>query len=377
MADDARLACEALARVGQVLEAARGVVEGDHAGLVDALARSSGLSPEGVSLALERCLELSPSDRELAALARWAARAVVPARCHVVLSANVPTGALRALAVAAAVSPRVWVRASRRDPVLAERLVEALARRAAAAEVALEVTLGEALAPEPGDEVHLYGRDETVAALAPHHDGLVLRMGSGLGLAAVSSGPDAGGDASTEAAHALALDVVLFDQRGCLSPRVALVEAEHERALAFAEALATALEGWGRRVPRGALDAETRAELRRYADTARATGELLVAGEGGASGLVGLSGLEGPAALVVPPSARVVHVARVEGLAEACALARPLARLVTIVGGQGGLADALLAASPGARAAALGEVQRPPLDGPVDLRPQRARPEPA
>lgn len=356
------LAREARSRVELVLEAARALVAREADELAAALSRSSGLSVEGSRLALER-LELAPTERELEALVRWAARPSVPARCHVVQSANVPTAALRALALGAAVSPRVLVRPSRREPVLAERLARALA---APVEVptgaSLEVRLVTELSPSPGDEVHLYGRDETVAALALGHEGRVLRMGSGLGLAAVSLG-----DELDAAAAGLALDVVLFDQRGCLSPRVVFVEGERERALAFAGALVTELEGWGRRAARGELDVETRAELRRWADALRATGELFEVA-GGLAGLVGVSGLDGPAALAVPPAARAVLVARVSSPAEARSLAAPLGRLVTIVGGHGALSVALAALSPGARVAALGAMQRPPLDGPVDAR---------
>jgi hypothetical protein len=48
----------------------------------------------------------------------------------------------------------------------------------------------------------------------------------------------------------------------------------------------------------------------------------------------------------------------------------PWSRAITAIGaaGAGPLVDAVLALLPGARRSPLGVMQRPPLDGPVDLR---------
>ena len=298
---------EACARVRAVLEVGGRVADGGHALGREARRRlpgCSGLSEAGVALALTAHLETSASAGQ-EDLERFVARATPAARCHVVLSANVCTGALRAIAFGAATSGRVLVKASRRDPVLAEIVARALAEDAgfAAAGGAIELVDGLAkegeAAPRAGDEVHVYGSDETIAAVAAGlAEGVALRAhGTGMGVAVVGADADV-----ARAARELAADVVPFDQRGCLSPRAALVEGDGGRALEVGRALAEALAEAQGRVPRGALDAGTRAELRRYVETARALGACLE-GEGFVVGCAEEAG-----ALVVPPSARAVHV---------------------------------------------------------------------
>jgi hypothetical protein len=188
--------------------------------------------------------------------------------------------------------------------------------------------------------------------------GVIVRAhGTGMGVAVVGTGDDEG-----EAAAALARDVIPFDQRGCLSPRVALVEGGAARAASFARALHEALGALGERVPRGPLDDATRAEIALYRAAVEAVGEI----HEGRGHEVGLD--PAPRALVLPPAARVVHVVPA-GTGEAAALIAPWARYLTSVGGADGpLARVVRAAARWARAAALGQMQRPPLDGPVDLR---------
>src|SRR6185295_1415224 len=86
------------------------------------LPESTGLSLQGVELALTRCLEIQPTEAELAALC--ASLPEVP-RAHVSLPANVFVAAHRAIALAAAAAPEVAVRASRREPHLPALLCEA------------------------------------------------------------------------------------------------------------------------------------------------------------------------------------------------------------------------------------------------------------
>lgn len=322
-----------------------------------ALVASSGLSPEGVALALAQSLEAEASDEDMDALV--AASGSAP-RCHVLLSANVCTAALRAVALAVATAEHVAVRPSRRDPALARILARELSIDTAFHAESGAITLAAELTPSPGDELHLYGSDATIAEVrAATPAGVVIRAhGSGFGLALI------GADAEiTQAARALASDVVLFDQRGCLSPRAALVEGFAARAVAFAEALHEALGREGARVPRGPLDDETRAEIALYAAALDAVGQSFP----GPHHLVGVD--LAPRALALPPAARVVHVAPASA-DEASALVAPFARHITALGsaGPGALTAAVTGLAPSARRSALGAMQRPPLDGPVDRR---------
>jgi hypothetical protein len=305
----------------------------------DELVRSTGLSREGVELALARHLETSATDEELASLVRRAGHAE---SVLVILSANVFVAALRAIAVARAASERVVVRPSRREPVFARALVRALASPS--------VTIDEAADPSAFAEVHVYGRDETIARVrAAAGSARVHGHGAGMGVAFV-------GAPTGEAAEALAADVVPFDQRGCLSPRVALVAGD---AGAFARALHSALAAWRAKVPRGAIGPEEAAEAARYAATVAYAGELLEAHDH----TIGVAGT-----LLVPPPGRCVHVARVASAEAARALLAPIAKYVVTLGAANAR-EASLIAPPHARPARLGEMQRPPLDGPVDLRP--------
>ncbi|MCC6526433.1 MAG: proline dehydrogenase [Polyangiaceae bacterium] len=331
-----------------------------------ALAVATGLSRAGIDLALRSHLEHSPSAAELDALLSGAERAP---RCSVVLAANVCTAALRALACAVACAPLVCVRPSRRDGVLAGLLVrEAQHLAAYAPEPGTEppLELVTELRAAPGELVHAYGSDATLArlerALPP---GVELRAhGSGFGLAAVGADSDL-----SEAARALAADVVPFDQAGCLSPRVALVAGGAARAEDFALRLDTALDAAARVVPRGVLAPATQAALARFEATFAAVGLARAS----ASHVVGFD--PAPEVLVLPPAARAVLVVAAEP-ARVAGLVGPYAAALTALGAVGdrNLADAVAALAPHARRSALGAMQRPPFDGPVDLRPRRAAP---
>src|SRR5947208_1856994 len=85
--------------------------------IVAPLAASTGLSREGVELALARHVETSATDEDIASLLAYAGRT---SHVHVVLSANVFVAAVRALAIAIAAGERVTVKPSRREPVFAE-----------------------------------------------------------------------------------------------------------------------------------------------------------------------------------------------------------------------------------------------------------------
>lgn len=352
------------ARVLSVVAAGRRVADPEDALGQEARERlpaASGLSAEGVELALRRHLEGSIAPEELRALR---ARAGSAARCHVVLSANVCTAALRAIAFAAATAPALFVKPSRRDPVVAELLARALAGSEAFGAAGGSIALVPAISPAPGDEVHVYGGDATIDAIrGALPEGVALRAhGTGFGVAIAEAGADL-----EELARGLEGAVVPFDQRGCLSPRVLLVEGGADRALEVAEVAARCLEGAEVRVPRGALDGEARAEIARYVATAAAVGAAFE-GPGYAVGAD-----VDPRGLVLPPAARVVHVVKVDAAA-AVRLLAPWREKVTTVGTVSGRTDgevslAVRRALPeGVRFVRLADMQRPPLDGPVDLR---------
>ncbi|HVJ88343.1 MAG TPA: acyl-CoA reductase [Labilithrix sp.] len=335
--------------VREIVNAARGLVD-RRAQLAPALVASTGLSAAGVELALTKHLELDPTQAELRQLVAHAGDA---SKVAVILSSNVFVGALRAIAIARAASCEVTVRPSRRDPAFARALVQG----AASAAIRLDESLDVADVEE--GEIHIYGHDETIAALrARARAGVrIVGHGSGLGIAWLSR--DA---VLADAARDLADDVVVFDQRGCMSPRIAFVEGPFERAEAFAESLHAELERLGELVPRGRLSADERAASERYVATMTYASRVFV----GHDHAVGVAP---PGAPMIPcPAHRHVHVAACTTEAEALTVIAPLSRSLVAVGSDDVVAARRLAPS-WARVSVLGCMQRPPLDGPVDRRP--------
>ncbi len=333
----------------RLLAAAREVVN-DQA-VHRALLASTGLSPEGVRLALSRYLERDPPEEEIAKLV---ASTPPVSRVRVILSANVLTAPLRALAIACAASPRVSVKPSRRDPVLARELVER------APDLGVTLLEDRDVASVTEGEIHVYGRDQTVEEVrrTARPAVRVRAHGAGIGVAIVT-----GAKSPREAAASLGDDVVVFDQRGCLSPRLALVVGDAARALAFGEQLDAALEGWAREVPRGLLSEDERRDGARYEETMRFAGRAF----GGSGHVVGVADEGG--ALVIPPTGRHVHVMPVPDLDAARYALAPIRELLVAVGTDDEQEVAKALGLEGrARISPLGRMQKPPFDGPVDLR---------
>jgi hypothetical protein len=242
------------------------------------------------------------------------------------------------------------VRASRRDPLLPQLLCEGSAGA---------FTLVDELAPSAGDHVWAYGRDETldtVAARLP--DGAVLhRHGAGFGVALF--------DASSEPtlarlARELARDVALFDQRGCLSPRVLLVQGHAALAERVAAALAAALSELEKRVPLGKLQPSELAQIAEYRDSARYAGRIEPAGRG----FVSFAGGE---RWLLPPIGRNLHVLAVS---DPLPLLEQASAHITTVGvhASAELQQRVQQMLPAARITGIGRMQTPPFDGPVDRR---------
>jgi len=313
---------------------------------------SSGLSAQGVDFALERCLETAPNEQEIATLLRSTPSAQV---AHVLLSANVFVAAHRAIAIALAASAEVRVRASRREPEMAELLL---------AGAPGSFQLVKELSPRAGDRLWAYGSDETMQEVATTlPPGVALHAhGSGFGVA-VLDGTQQDSELSP-LLGALAEDIALFDQRGCLSPRLLLVNAEPPRAEGLtrelASELAHQLAQLEQRVPRGQLTAQEASEIAKYRDLAHYTGEVFEAG----SGLVSI-GQGGQ--WLLPPSGRNMHLL---ATADALATLAPYRHFLTscAFSRAPALGQALRRALPGVRVCDFGEMQRPPFDGPVDRR---------
>lgn len=340
-----------VARVEELLAAARTLADPANAAsqrLRQHLLTTTGLSRASIDFALEHCLEQHASVAELAQLL---SRTPEATRALVLLSANVFVAPLRAIALARAASARVVVRASRRDPALAEALLELLP---GAFELAAE------LRPEAGDQLWAYGADATLDQVRATLPAGVTFHGHGFGFGAVVIDYSAGTADLASDAMAIALDTVMFDQQGCLSPRLVCVRGAAEAAQKLAQTLATELERLNDALPGAVETPEALAERRRFLDAATYAFDVVQAG----SSFVSLS-LD--SRLELPPSGRNLHVACVED--PAASLASLRAQLTCVAArGPAQLLRQLQTSLPGARFCEPGKMQRPPLDGPVDLR---------
>jgi hypothetical protein len=264
----ARSAAETLESLGTLLDAWRTPDSRPRRELERRLPEATGFSAEGVRAGLAHALAPLSGDAlarlvesELGGADALEGRGPLLAdgfeTTGVVLAGALPTPTLMALLAPLVLRSGVLAKESSHDPVTARCLRESLEEIDPALGGCLEVASFPG-ADEPrmqalleADCVVASGSDATIAAVArrvrpPRR--MVLR-GHRLSLAVV--GPRLGGaDALDAWARAVAFDVALWDQLGCLSP-VAVMAAGAEQADALAEALAGALEHAETRWPLG------------------------------------------------------------------------------------------------------------------------------
>ena len=348
-----------VARVALLVDAAKRLVC-DAAGafdppadLVDELAVASNLHTASVRWALEHSLEWNADAAMCEALVANAGPRHVGGPLLVVLSANVTTGALRALACAVARSSNVLVYPSSRDTAFASRLVH----HAAFSGLRLVESRDDLPWSDPSARVVLYASEATADEVRKRATGPVEVHGPGLGLALLTDDDD------VDAMGRLAIDVAAFDQRGCLSPRFALHVGSPEHGERLGHALFEKLSALAVVRPRGTLDEGDRHAHALYIQTARLLGRVWT---GPGATVVHVAEA---ASLVPAPVGRVLPIHTVSSWAEAERILAPLAPLVSAVGAAseavrtGFLRDHLL------RRSDLGFMQRPTFDGSVDQRP--------
>lgn len=327
---------------------------------IGAIALESGLSRDGVVLALRRCLEVDRAPAELSRFLENPRLVAIGERSTVgvVLSSTVAIAAFRAVAWALAQSPRVIVRPSRGCRALVSAIVEAtpgivdLAAPSDDPEADLR-SLVASLPPRAA--LHVYGGSEAMAATRQatekRNDLHVELHGPGFGVVVARSAD------VVEKAAAIALDVAAFDQRGCLSPRLALVVGEGSTsAAALHEALGLLDAGV---CPRGELDERERVAARLACEAARFQGRAL---EGAGHAVLDLGHAPGAP---IGPIGRILPIVAIHDVDEAIDRLRPFASQLTQIATIDAWRDRL---STIASTCALGAMQTPPFDGPVDRR---------
>lgn len=196
----------------------------------------------------------APMLRELARREGCDGTAAGPTLVTILASGNLPVAALPHVVYALTLGSGVLVRVSRGDPVTLRCWRDALVRHRPEFADALALLRWErddssalAAATTSADLILSFGSDAALAAIRSHLPAgkPFLAYGARLSLGLVV-GPLAEERARQRIAHLAARDVVLFDQRGCHSPRAIYVE---EQGVPFAEALAGALPRWRARWP--------------------------------------------------------------------------------------------------------------------------------
>jgi len=310
-----------------------------------------------------------------AALASWTAETLVRLRARelpdvfaaprvtaVWLAGSIPPAAFSAIALPLLAGSAVYAKTSAADPASARLFAESL--RTLDPGVAAAVRIGaDEKALDECDAVVAQGNDETIAAIRARVRPARPFLGYGhkLSLAVIGPGVD-----PASAAQSLALDVALWDGRGCLSPVWALVhDSPRGRAAELAHALAVALEETEGTLPRGRLEAAESAdllELRARAAVREGTRLELAAGASSWTVVLESGELRPPAGMLRFLS--VVPFNEVDGLARFCAPLAPHLSCVGHAGFGGGSArlSALAVAAGASRLCPLGRMQLPPLD---------------
>ncbi|MFO0674022.1 MAG: hypothetical protein U0235_31115 [Polyangiaceae bacterium] len=237
------------------------------------------------------------------------------------------------------------VRPSSREPYFTRALVHELGD----ARVRIDETLD--VASLDRGEIHLYGRDETIAEVRARARVPVRGHGTGMGVAIVRGRELERGRGGRARRGAVRSARVPEPARGLGRGRDRPRERVRSRARGGPRIVAR---------PRPARLAHPR----RGAEAARYLGTLAFAGElfAGPDSAVGVAD-----ELTVPPVGRHVHVVPFARDDDAAAVLAPVARFVAAVGHDAPLSG-LASLTARARRSALGDMQRPRLDGPVDLR---------
>ena len=202
-----------------------------------------------------------------------------PALVAHVLASNVPALALPAIALACLAGAAVLVKSGRDDPLSAPAFAAAL--RDLDPELAATIVT----AYWPGGDVEreeaVFGRADVVVLTggSPALQALASRVrrrmiAHGPRVSAALVGRDALGDPALP--DALALDVALHDQRGCLSPHAVYVEGTSDDAVGLAERLGAALDRMARRLPPGPASLADRAARRQLVAEAEWDGATVV-----------------------------------------------------------------------------------------------------
>jgi acyl-CoA reductase-like NAD-dependent aldehyde dehydrogenase len=368
-----------LERAGWLARSAESLARQAHA-CSAALSESTGLSVPMVQWAVRTTLGTINEESMVSLVAEAEQRsACVPAPIgllSVILAGNVFTAPVRSVVVPLLFGVPVLVKASSREELFPVMLRDALRQADARLGGAMNVVVfaggdaeREAALTESAESVAVYGSDETIAAIAARLSNRLL-LAHGHGVSVAYCGSDALSEARIESTIAgLSLDICAYDQRGCLSPQVILVEETPTcSADVFAERLAAeGLEALSTTLPRGPLPVSIGAAQAQWRGLAEIEGTLITGKTHGVA-------VRAAQPLRWSPGYRNVTVSPVRGLDEVMQALEPLGQSLKCVGADSAsLAETQARLTQSGRlhayACLLGQMQTPGLDAPADGRP--------
>ena len=235
------------------------------------LSPTTGFSPAMVEETLPRIF--APIAEDALAGIVGAARAPFVASLAIVASGNVPGVALPKTSLALVAGVPSLVKTASGEPLLSVLFARALVEeepRFAESHAALwwdgaRADLATALGASVASLV-AYGSDEAIEALRKIAPPELVGHGHRLSIAAIRL---QAGTATADLAAAIAHDVALYDQQGCLSPQALFaIGGPEAAAVELVDALAAALDELSVRLPRGRMTGGDHLAIRRFRDDA-------------------------------------------------------------------------------------------------------------
>lgn len=329
---------------------------------IERLAASSGLSPEMVAWGVRTTFE-QIDERSLHAAAALDV-GPSPNVTTVVLAGNVFLAAFEPLVLLLLRRSLALAKTSSKDDAFPHLFLEAIREEEPRLAAAVEVVQFahdrldlEALAVEAAEAVVVVGSDETIDSIRKRvaTDKTFVGKGHGFGVVWIPEGVTV----SADDIRAIATDVAAYDQRGCLSPQLILVEGD--QGLEVARRLGeVGLPQVHAERPLGRLSGGDRAKQMQWRGVARSLGELFESEAGSVS-------YEDGGAFRMSPGFRNIQVLPSASRTETWSRMRKFGRHLKVVGVVGVAERRELIAAlssqgeESVRVCAAGEMQRPPF----------------
>jgi hypothetical protein len=300
----------------------------------------------------------------------------------VLLAGSIPMPSLLEIIAPLVLRSPVLAKAASRDPVTPRLVADSIAH--------FDAELGECVdvVDFPGNDdacmqaflsaecISATGSDETIASVRARMTSSRRLLVAGHRLSVAALGPEAiAGEALRRACEAIALDVALWDQLGCLSPiAIYVTSSDSERLEGVAAALAAALQAAESAWPRGEIDPAAAASVireRAEAEMRAASGRAVrVFASEGTAWTVTLEDDIRPRPAPLHRFVRVIPVADEAALGAALSPFRSHLAAVALdgFGPTSGTLARTLADLGVSRICPLGSLQSPPLDWPHEGR---------